>query len=137
MSWLFHECATDCQIPLSIDMFTTATDETYRLIKEDLFARLVTELSKLFSNSLEFRELSGLSGFSDFVELLFIESAGFELSLLFELFNEGLLLPANGMGQVTQAAVFSVILHSDNLKSIRDDLSLLVVIWWWDTFESF
>ena len=98
---------------------------------------LVTELSKLFSNSLEFRKFSGLSGFSDFVELLFIESAGFELSLLLELFNEGLLLPADGMGQITQAAVFSVILHSDNLKGIRDDFSLLVVIWWWDALESF
>ena len=118
----------DKNYKLSLDFFPSFSNCLFRL---------VTKLGELFSDGLEFREFSSFSGFSDFVEFFLIESAGLELSLLFELFNEGLLLPANGVGQVTQAAVFSVILHSNDLESIRNDLSLLVVIWWWDSLESF
>merc|ERR1711957_414352 len=58
-----------------------------------------------------------------------------DLSLLFKGSDKFSLGPTSHLGKITEDAEVSVRLHSEDLKGIWDNHSLLLVVWTWDTFE--
>jgi len=63
------------------------------------------------------------------------ELLGFDLSLLFKSGDKFFSSPSSHLSEVSVNAEVSVSLHSDNLKGLWDNHSLLLVIWRWDSFE--
>jgi len=96
---------------------------------------LGSELGQLFSQGLEFRSISGFSSLLKDIKLLLVEVLGSFLSLGFQSFNKSLFLPANRGAEITNGAVLSIVLQSQNLKGSRDNLSLNGIVRSWDTFE--
>ena len=94
-------------------------------------------MSELGEDSLVSREAeSFLSGIL-FLDLLLEIGGGSSLSLGFELLDEGLFSPADGVAEISKFAVRSRVSESLDLKSINDDLSLHSVVRGGDTFEDF
>ena len=88
----------------------------------------------------DFGDLFLVEGFSDSVGLLdsllvpFLSSFS---SLSFQLFDEVLFSPSDLAGQISQLAELSEAAQFDSSKGIWDNLSLLGVVWSWDSFEYF
>jgi len=66
----------------------------------------------------------------------FVELCGFDLSLGLEGLNKGSLLPAGEGSEVTKGAELTVVLESQNLESLGNDNSLLMVIREGDTLKN-
>ena len=97
--------------------------------------RLIAEFGEFFFDGLEFREALGFSLQVDLGFLSLVEGLGSNLPLLFQLVNQGLLLPANFGAEVAQIAPLSVVLQSEDSQSFRHNLLLRQVVGSGASFE--
>lgn len=58
-----------------------------------------------------------------------------QLSLLLQLVNHSLVFPANSRRQFTNGGVLSTLLQSQHSQSLWNNNSLLLVVWWRNTFK--
>ncbi|EDK39520.2 conserved hypothetical protein [Meyerozyma guilliermondii ATCC 6260] len=58
-----------------------------------------------------------------------------QLSLLLQLVNHSLVFPANSRRQLTNGGVLSTLLQSQHSQSLWNNNSLLLVVWWRNTFK--
>lgn len=96
---------------------------------------LVSELSQLLgsfgtgSGSLSALHLLGQG------LLLGVVFGRLQLSLLLQLVNHSLVFPANSRRQLTNGGVLSTLLQSQHSQSLWNNNSLLLVVWWRNTFK--
>lgn len=97
----------------------------------------ISELGQLFSELLEVVVTSSLLSLLKKIELSLVESGASLLSLFFDGFDDLLLFPADLGAQITQNAVGSEALQSEDLEGLGNNLSLFHVVGGGDTFEAF
>lgn len=96
----------------------------------------ISELGELLSDFLDFRKVKGSSSLVGLLEFSVVELLGSGLSFLFQSVDEVLLVPSEQVAQLSEEAELLVGSKSDNLQGVWDDLSVLGIVWGWDSIEN-
>lgn len=96
----------------------------------------VTQLGKSLLGVVRCASLLGLGELSSLGLLSLVVCGALGFSSFLESCNNVLVLPADLVRQTTDGAELSARLQSQDPQCLWDNHSLLLVIWWWDTFEN-
>ncbi|KAH3658858.1 hypothetical protein OGATHE_006584 [Ogataea polymorpha] len=95
----------------------------------------VTKSSKLGGGLRCSNSRLGSSDLSKLSLLLGVVLSRSDLTLLFQSIDDGLVFPSNRGRKLAQSGVLSAWLQSQNSQGLRNNNSLLLVVWRWNTFK--